>query len=216
VAFVDIDVQAGETLCAEVEREGNSAVFTYADVCDIAGLKLAISQLAEQLPHVDVLINNAANDTRIDFNQINEEYWDNSQAVNLRHHVFASQQVAQLMKPHHQGSIINFGSVSWRRGRNGFIGYSTAKAAIHGFTRCLARELGRDGIRVNSLMPGAVLTPKQAKLWRTPQETAQFHQLQALAIDVLPEDIAAMALFLAADDSRAITGQNFVVDAGLT
>ncbi len=215
VGFIDIDQSSALALLDELSSIQSKLVFHPADVRDLDLLKVAISKISEQLGSVHTLINNAANDQRVAFDEITEAYWDDSQAVNLRHHIFASQQVSRLMKPQQQGVILNLGSVSWQRGRSGFIGYSTAKAAIHGFTRCLSRELGPANIRVNSIMPGAILTEKQAKLWRSPAETAAFHQLQALPIDLLAEDVAAMALFLAADDSRGITGQNFIVDAGL-
>lgn len=220
IGFVDIDEASATQLIAELSSTAHSSaaqppVFQYADVRDLGGLNKAISAINERLGSINVLINNAANDQRVAFDDITPENWDDSQAVNLRHHVFASQQISQQMKLHGQGVIINFGSVSWQRGNVAIIGYATAKAAIHGFTRCLARELGPLGIRVNSLMPGAILTEKQARLWRTPEETARFHQLQALPIDLLAKDVASMALFLAADDSRGVTGQNFIVDAGL-
>lgn len=220
VGFVDIDEVSAMQLIAELSSTAHSSVahppvFQYADVRDLVGLNKAINAINGRLGSIDVLINNAANDQRVAFDDITPESWDDSQAVNLRHHVFASQQISQQMKLRGQGVIINFGSVSWQRGNSAIIGYATAKAAIHGFTRCLARELGPSGIRVNSLMPGAILTEKQARLWRTPEETARFHQLQALPIDLLAKDVASMALFLAADDSRGVTGQNFIVDAGL-
>lgn len=215
VGFVDIDEASAMQLIAEFSSTAHPPVFQYADVRDLDGLSKAINAINGRLGSIDVLINNAANDQRIAFDDITPENWDDSQAVNLRHHVFASQQISQQMKLRGQGGIINFGSVSWLRGNSAIIGYATAKAAIHGFTRCLARELGPSGIRVNSLMPGAILTEKQARLWRTPEDTARFHQLQALPIDLLAKDVASMALFLAADDSRGVTGQNFIVDAGL-
>jgi NAD(P)-dependent dehydrogenase (short-subunit alcohol dehydrogenase family) len=215
VGFVDIDETSATQLVAELAFAAYPPVFRFADVRDLSGLNNAISAISGRLGSIDVLINNAANDQRIAFDDLTPDNWDDSQAVNLRHHVFASQQIAQQMKLRGQGVIINFGSVSWLRGNAAIIGYATAKAAIHGFTRCLARELGPSGIRVNSLMPGAILTEKQARLWRTPEETARFHQLQALPIDLLAKDVASMALFLAADDSRGVTGQNLIVDAGL-
>jgi len=215
VGFVDIDEASAMQLIDELSSAANPPVFQFVDVRDLVGLNKAISAINERLGSIDVLINNAANDQRVSFDDITPDNWDDSQAVNLRHHVFASQQISQQMKLRGQGVIINFGSVSWQRGNSAIIGYATAKAAIHGFTRCLARELGPSGIRVNSLMPGAILTEKQAQLWRTPEETARFHQLQALPIDLLAKDVASMALFLAADDSRGVTGQNFIVDAGL-
>ncbi|WP_374402897.1 SDR family NAD(P)-dependent oxidoreductase [Niveibacterium sp.] len=211
VGFLDIDADAGAALQARLP----GTRFAAADVRDIPALQSAIDLLAEQLGGVEVLINNAANDARHAFDEVTPELWDNALAVNLRHHFFAAQRVAPLLRAAGGGSIINLGSVSWMRGRPGFAGYSTSKAAINGLTRTLARELGADGIRVNALVPGAIRTERQARLWRTPDEDAKFLELQALKLHLQPEHVARMALFLAADDSNGCSGQNFIVDAGL-
>jgi NAD(P)-dependent dehydrogenase (short-subunit alcohol dehydrogenase family) len=113
------------------------------------------------------------------------------------------------------GSIVLLGSVSWMRGRPGFVGYSTSKAAINGLTRTLSRELGASGIRVNSIVPGAILTERQKKLWLTPELDRQFIDLQALKFRLDASHVARMALFLGSDESNGCTGANFMVDAGL-
>lgn len=211
VGFLDID----EAAAIELLTRMPGAHFAAADVRDIAALQAAIDTLAGALGGVEVLINNAANDLRQKFDEITPEAWDNALAVNLRHHFFATQRVAPYLRANGGGSVINLGSVSWIRGRSGFAGYSTSKAAINGLTRTLARELGAEGIRVNALVPGAIRTERQARLWRTPEEDAKFLELQALKLHLQPEHVARMALFLAADDSSGCTGQNFIVDAGL-
>ena len=177
-----------------------------------------------RVPHLDqaahgdvhVLINNAARDDRQDLMTATVDYWDEAIAVNVRHHLFATQAVVPGMTRNGGGSIINMGSVSWMRGRPGMVGYSTAKAAIHGLTRTLARELGPMNIRVNSLVPGATLTERQRALWWTPEEDRQFVDLQALKFRLEASDVARVALFMASDEARGCTGANFVVDAGLT
>jgi NAD(P)-dependent dehydrogenase (short-subunit alcohol dehydrogenase family) len=211
VGFLDIDEEAASALRARLP----GTHFAAADVRDIAELQGALDTLVGCLGGADVLINNAANDARQEFDAITPEFWDGALAVNLRHHFFAAQRIAPHLRAVGGGSIINLGSVSWMRGRPGFAGYSTSKAAINGLTRTLARELGADAIRVNALVPGAIRTERQARLWRTPDEDAKFLELQALKLHLQPEHVARMALFLAADDSDGCTGQNFIVDAGL-
>jgi NAD(P)-dependent dehydrogenase (short-subunit alcohol dehydrogenase family) len=159
------------------------------------------------------LINNAGKDDRHAIEDVTPEYWDNCMNINLRPHFFTMQKAAELMTG--GGSVINLGSISWMRGRPGIAGYSCAMGAISALTRTMARELGPRGIRVNSVVPGAVVTERQIKLWLTPELDQQFLDMQALKFRIQPDDIVAMALFLASDDSRACTGQNFIVDAGI-
>ena len=143
------------------------------------------------------------------------EYWDENQAVNLRHQFFAAQAVVPMMTAAGSGSIINLGSISWMRGRPAMVGYTTAKAAIGGMTRVLARELGPANIRVNAIVPGAIVTERQAKLWHGPDAEREFLAQQCLKFRLSEADVARAALFLASDESRGITGQNLIVDAGL-
>jgi NAD(P)-dependent dehydrogenase (short-subunit alcohol dehydrogenase family) len=207
VGFVDIDAAAADALAAEV-----GARWWKADVRDVAALRAAI----EAAGPVEVLVNNAGRDDRHAMDEVTPDYWDDCLAVNLRHQFFATQAVAPAMRAAGRGSVIMLGSVSWMRGRPGMVGYTTAKAAIAGLTRTLARELGPDGIRVNCIVPGAILTERQRALWLTPELDRQFIDLQALKFRLDADDVARLALFLGSDESRGCTGQDFIVDAGLT
>ncbi len=213
VAFVDIDDAAGQALAAGL---GSAAArYAHCDVRDIAALRTAIAEAAAAIGPIHVLVNNAARDDRHAFADVTPEYWDENQATNLRHHFFAAQAVAPGMAAEGGGSIINLGSVSWMRGRPGLAGYTTAKAAIHGLTRTLARELGGMNIRVNSIVPGAIVTARQMALWRTPDQDRQFLDQQCLKFRLSEDDVARAALFLASGEARGITGQSLIVDAGL-
>ncbi len=211
VAFLDIDAASGAALA---EAEG--AVFRPCDLRDIAALRDTIADLEARLGAFAVLVNNAARDDRHDFEALTPEYWDDCMATNLRHHAFAAQAVLGGMKAAGGGSVINMGSISWMRGRPGMLGYTTAKAAISGLTRSLAAELGPHGVRVNSVVPGAILTERQERLWLTPELNQRLLDEQALKFRLQAADVAPMALFLASDAARGCTGQDFIVDAGLT
>lgn len=211
VAFIDIDERAGSSLASDT-----GALFRRCDVRDIAMLRQVIGELERELGGVDVLINNAGRDDRHAFANVEPEYWNECLAVNLNHQFFATQAAAAGMTRRGAGCIIMLGSVSWMRGRPGFVGYSTSKAAINGLTRTLARELGAAGIRVNSIVPGAIVTERQQQRWLTPELNQQFLDLQALKFRLDATHVARMALFLASDESSGCTGANFIVDAGLT
>jgi NAD(P)-dependent dehydrogenase (short-subunit alcohol dehydrogenase family) len=167
-----------------------------------------------QFGGVDVLVNNAGNDTRHTIEEVTPEYWDSSIAINLRHQFFMSQSVIPSMKKSGQGSIINMSSIGWAIPSTGVPVYVTAKAAVVGLTRTLAHELGGHNIRVNCVMPGAILTDRQKRLWLTEAYTAEVLGRQALKRMILPEEVARLVLFLAADDSAAITNQSYVIDGG--
>ena len=216
VAFVDVNADAGRELEADLVRRGQRALFLKVDVTDIAALRASIAETRSRLGPVAVLVNNAANDERHEFSEIDVDYWDHAQNVNLRHHFFAAQAVHPHMRELGYGAIINLASIAWRFGGEGFPAYVAAKAAIVGLTRSLARRLGSDNIRVNAIEPGAVMTERQRQLWYTSQESVDaVVQRQALKQTLLGEEIARAALFLAADDSRMITKQSLIVDAGL-
>lgn len=213
VAFLDFNQEAGEALAKEL-----NCLFLPCDVTNIPQLKSCFETIAQKLGDVDVLINNAGSDDHHTIDDLSEEYFNNRINVNLRHQLFAIQAVIPGMERKGTGSIINMGSINWMRGRPGRVCYSLSKAAIHGFTRTLAQELGARGIRVNSLVPGAIRTAKQDAMWAKldPAAVNQFIELQALKIRLDGTHCARLALFLASEESCGCTGQDFVVDAGLS
>lgn len=211
VSFIDIDEAAGASMAA---RTG--ARFVPCDITDIAALRAVIADIEQASGGIDTLINNAGKDDRQVVGEVEPESWRRMLALNLDHQFFASQAVAPAMMARGQGSIIMLGSISWMRGRPGMVSYTTSKAAINGLTRTLAREYGPGGVRVNCIVPGAILTDRQATLWLTPELNQQFIDLQALKFRLTADHVARMALFLASDESAGCTGANFVVDAGLT
>lgn len=215
VSFLDIDEQAAQRLLADPAAAAGAA-FRRCDLRDVASLRATVAALEEERGGVEVLINNAARDDRHELSEVEPDYWNECLALNLNHQFFCTQAVARGMARRLTGSIILMGSVSWMRGRPGMVGYTTAKAAINGLTRTLARELGPSGIRVNCLVPGAILTERQQALWLTPELNQQFLDLQALKFRLDAGHVARMALFLASDESAGCTGANFLVDAGLT
>ena len=217
VAFCGTRPEGGDALIAELTAAGLPAPYYEAcDVRDIPALQALLERVATQCGPIRVLVNNAGRDDRHALDDLTPEYWDNCLAINLRHQVFATQSVArQLRTAGLGGSIINMGSISWMRGRPNLIGYTASKAAISGMTRTLARELGEAGIRVNALVPGAIVTERQTQLWRNPEEDQKFIDLQCLKFRLDSTHVARSTLFLASDDSDGITGQNLIVDAGL-
>lgn len=216
VGFVDIDTVAGETLAQRLAGMRNAPVFVQADVTDIAGLETAIDSLRMHCGPFAALLNNAANDVRHRLDDTTPEMWDAGVAVNLRHQFFAARHVARDMQGLGGGSIVNFGSISWMLKQGGMPAYTASKAAVQGLTRCLARDLGSFQIRVNTLVPGWVMTEKQQRLWVDRQALADIARGQCINRPLQPEHIARMALFLAADDSAMCTAQDFVVDGGWT
>ena len=211
VAFLDIDTQAGEALAKET-----NAGFFACDVTDITALRTAIERIEHDAGGIDVLVNNAANDARHSVWEVEPDDWRRTLSLNLDHQFFATQAAARGMCRRGSGSIVLLGSVGWMRGRTTRVGYTTAKAAINGMNRTLAREFGPDGVRVNCIVPGAILTERQKRLWLTPELEKEFIDLQALKFRLDGTHIARMALFLGSDESAGCTGANFVVDAGLT
>ncbi len=182
---------------------------------NIAALREAIDNIAAREGGIDVLINNAARDDRTDTLAVEPEAWRESLAVNLDHQFFASQAVAAVMQKGKGGNIILTSSTSFMKGRPGMSGYTTSKAAIVGLSQTLARELGPSGIRVNCIVPGAITTPRQQALWRTPASEKEIQAMQSLDITLEGRDVAAMALFVASDDARGCTGALFFIDAGI-
>lgn len=209
VAFLDFDRAAGEAVAKET-----GALFLFCDLRDIPSLRAAIAEVKAQLGPVQVLVNNAARDDRHGLETVEPDYWDERMHTNLRHQFFCAQAVAEDMKAARRGSIINMGSVSWMKAQGGMPAYTAAKSAVRGLTRGLARDLGGFGVRVNEVVPGWVFTERQEALWATPESVASTLERQCLHEKVMPPDIARMVLWLAADDSRMVTAQHFVVDGG--
>jgi D-xylose 1-dehydrogenase len=215
VAFVDIQADAGRTLAQRLAKAtGNPPLFHAYDLADAAGIPGLMDGIAHALGGLRVLVNNAANDDRHPVESVTPEYWDNRIAINLRHQFFTAQAAIAPMRAAGGGSIINFGSISWKVRMGGMPGYTAAKAAVNGLTRGLARDLGPYGIRVNTLVPGWVMTQRQKALWLDEEGKRTVAREQCLQGELLPSDIARMVLFLAADDSRMCTAQEFTVDAG--
>jgi len=211
VFFLDVAEAESKAL---VERLGNGVRFLPCDLTNVDSLRASFAQIEKQAGAVSVLVNNAANDDRHRLEDVTPEYWDQRLAVNLRHQFFATQCVVPGMKKAGGGSIINLGSVSWHSAIPDLSVYETAKAGIEGLTRALARELGESNIRVNCVIPGAVRTPRQMKLWHTPEEEAKIIAQQCLKARVDPVHVTAMVLFLASDDAAMCTAHNYWVDAG--
>ncbi|GAB3482869.1 SDR family NAD(P)-dependent oxidoreductase [Marinomonas epiphytica] len=213
VSFFDLDGQLGQALQDDLRAQDHHANFTQLDITDIQALSLAIQSRLAAWGNVSVLVNNAANDQRHTLQSMTSDNFDQCMAVNLKHHFFAAQQVAPGMSES-GGSIINMSSNAYMLGLTGYPGYVTAKAAITGLTKGLARELGAQKIRVNAVLPGWVSTQKQQRLWMTEEAKAELLDQQSLKSLITPQDVADSVLFLASDSSRMITGQNLVVDGG--
>jgi NAD(P)-dependent dehydrogenase (short-subunit alcohol dehydrogenase family) len=209
VAFLDFDVEGGAKVAAET-----GALFIPCDLRDIAALRAAVAEAGAQLGDITVLVNNAARDDRHALETVEPDYWDERMATNLRHQFFCAQAVVPMMRRAGGGSIVNLGSVSWMNRAGGMPAYTTAKAAVRGLTRGLARDLGPDRIRVNEVVPGWIYTDRQIALWVTAESEARSQANQCLKGRLLPDDIARMVLWLAADDSAMVTAQHFVVDGG--
>lgn len=215
VAFLDIAEEPSRALVEEIEADGLAAPnFIGCDLRDVEALRTAIARAADVNGPITVLVNNAAHDERHTVDSVTPDYWDDRMAVNLRHQFFATQAVAPMMKQAGGGSIINFGSTSWMIGQGGMPGYTAAKSAIMGLTRGLARDLGPDNIRVNSIAPGWIMTDRQVELWLTPEGEQELLARQCLKRKLYPDDVARLALFLASDDSQAMTNQTYICDGG--
>ena len=215
VAFVDIQREASEALVTRIAARGLPAPsFIPCDLRDIAALRAAVAEAEARRGPIRVLVNNAAHDERHAIEAVTPAYWDDRFAVNLRHQFFATQAVVPGMAAAGGGSIINFGSTSWLVGQGGMPAYLSAKAAVAGLTRALARDLGPRNIRVNAVVPGWIMTERQITLWLTPEGEQELMRRQCLKRKLVPEDIARVVCFLAADDSDACTNQSYVVDGG--
>ncbi|HTS13860.1 MAG TPA: SDR family NAD(P)-dependent oxidoreductase [Candidatus Limnocylindrales bacterium] len=217
VAFLDIQDPAANALIERIQSSGFPApAYFHCDLTDVAAIQKTVAAILERFKAIDVLVNNAGNDTRHKVEDVTPELWDRTIALNLKHQFFLTQSVIPSMKQDGKGSIINMSSICWMIPSTGIPVYVTAKAAIVGMTRTLAHELGPSGIRVNCVLPGAILTERQKKLWFTEAYKQEILAGQALKRLILPEEVARLVLFLAADDSAAITNQSYAIDAGWT
>jgi len=215
VTFVDIADEAAAALIARIGEAGHRPPrYIPCDVRNVPALQSAIRDTGEARGAIGTLVNNVANDARHSIEEVTVEYWDDRMALNLRPCFFATQAVIEQMKPAGGGTIVNIGSFTGYRLEGGFPGYSAAKAGIWGLTRAFARDLGKHNIRVNLAMPGWTMTQRQIDLWLTPEGEAEIAMKQCLPDKVYPADVARMALFLAADDSRMCSAQEFIVDGG--
>lgn len=211
VGFCDIDTAAGEALAAEL---GADVAFAQCDLRDAASIAPMVQTLSSAIGAPTVLVNNAARDDRHGWEDITPDYYDERIAVNLRHMFFATQAVAPGMISAGGGSIINFGSCSWMQGQGGMPVYTTSKAAVHGMTRSFARDLGPHRIRVNTVVPGWIMTERQKELWVTPEAMQEHLKRQCLPDPIDPVYVARITLFLASDDAAACTANNYMVEGG--
>jgi len=211
VGFVDLDKAAAQKLLACLDGEH---AFAPCDLRDIDALKTAFDDLATKLGPAEVLVNNAARDDRHDWAEVSPEFWDDRMNTNLRHMFFAIQAVAPAMIAAGGGAIVNMGSNSWWEAGGGFPAYATAKAAVHGLTRTMARDLGKHRIRINTVVPGWIMTERQKDLWVTPEALAKQVDRQCLPDPIDPVYVARMAIFLASDDAAMCSATNFLVEAG--
>jgi NAD(P)-dependent dehydrogenase (short-subunit alcohol dehydrogenase family) len=216
VAFCGTRPEGGQALIDEITAAGLPAPrYAACDVRDVVAYQALLREVVAELGAIRVLVNNAGRDDRHAMEDVTPEFWDDRLALNLKHYFFAIQAVAPAMAEAGGGSVINMGSVSWMRGRPNLVGYTTAKAGILGLTRTLARELGGRGIRVNALVPGAIVTERQNALHRDAAADQAFIDAQCLKIRLDAGHVARATLFLAADDSDGMTGQHVLVDAGI-
>lgn len=215
VAFLDMDDAAAQSLCERLSNsDAEAPLYRHCDLTDIAALQVAVGAVLDRFGDLDVLVNNAGNDTRHHTDEVTPEFWDRTLAVNLKHQFFVTQAVLPAMRRAGRGSIVNMSSIAWVIPSTNLPAYVTAKAGIVGLTRTLAHELGPENIRVNCILPGAIWTERQQRLWLTPEYQAEILSRQALKRLIQPEEVARLALFLAAEDSASITNQSFVIDAG--
>ena len=217
VYFVDINVEESNKLINEIKNKKYKIPnFIKCDLLNIKELQSIIEKIISDKGPINILINNAANDQRHSIDEVTEEYWDNRLAINLKHFFFAAQSVQKSMINNKGGVIVNLGSVSWMMGEGGMPGYSTAKSAIVGLTRSLARDLGKNNIRVNSVVPSSVSTNRQAKEILNPDYKKMILNRQCLKRELTPKDVANFVLFISSDQASACTSQNYIVDGGIT
>ena len=211
VGFLDLDEAASAALVATLDGD---VTYEICDLRDIDALRTALGNLKVKIGGADVLVNNAARDDRHNWEDVTPEYWDERMATNLRHMFFSIQTVAPDMIAKGGGSIVNVGSNSWWEAGGGFPAYATAKSAAHGLTRTMARDLGDHRIRVNTVVPGWIMTERQKELWATPEALEKQTARQCLPDLIEPVYVARMVVFLASDDAAMCSANNYMVEAG--
>jgi len=216
VYFIDIDAKSSKKLIENIKKKKlRTPNFIECNILDIKKLQNIIKKIISDKGPIHCLVNSAANDDRHTTEQVDEKYWDNRMAINLKHYFFAAQAVVKGMKKIKSGSIINLSSVSWVLGEGDKVVYETAKSAVVGLTRSFAQEFGKYNIRTNSVIPGSIATERQIKHWLTPKYKKLILDSQALKRQLKPEDVSKLVLFLSSDQSSGCTKQSFVVDAGI-
>ncbi len=216
VAFLDIEENLGIELAKKMEKKYNlKPLFIKCNLKNIKELQNSIDLIRKELGPIYTLINNAANDERHDLESVTPEYWDDRMNINLKHYFFATQAVYKDMKEIGGGTIVNIGSFSWMLAQGGMPGYTTAKSAIMGLTRTLARDLGEYNIRVNCVVPGWIITERQKKMWLTPEIEKKQLERQCIKRMLMPDDVSKAVLFFASDQSSGCTAQNYIVDGGI-
>ena len=215
VYFIDINVSESKKLIDEIKNKNFSVpTFIECDLLNIKQLQQTISNIIKEKGPINILINNAANDTRHKIDDVTEEYWNERMNVNLRHFFFTVQSVKKSMIENGGGSIINMGSTSWMIGQGGMAAYTAAKSGVVGLTRSFARDLGEFKIRVNSVVPGWVMTQRQIDLWLNEESEKELMHRQCLKEKLMPHEIAQAVLFFSSDQSSGCTNQSYVVDKG--
>ena len=212
VAFLDFNEKDSINLIKDLNTD--KVHFEFCDLRDIEQLKNSIKKISSKFGLIQVLVNNAARDDRHSLESVTSEYFDERIATNLKHQLFSSQAVVSDMEKNGGGVIINMGSTSWMIGQGGMPCYTTAKSAVQGLTRGLARDLGPKNIRVNCVVPGWIMTERQVDMWLTPESEKELMDRQCIKRKLLPEDIARFVLFMASDEASACSNQSFIVDGG--
>ena len=212
VAFLDFNEKDSIKLIKDLNTD--NLHFEFCDLRDIEQLKNSIKKISSKFGSIQILVNNAARDDRHSLQSVTSEYFDERIATNLKHQLFASQAVVSDMEKNGGGAIINMGSTSWMIGQGGMPCYTTAKSAIQGLTRGLARDLGPKNIRVNCVVPGWIMTERQVDMWLTPESEKELMDRQCIKRKLFPKDIARFVLFMASDEASACSNQSFVVDGG--
>ena len=215
VFFIDINEKSSNKLVSECKNKKFSVpTFINCDLLNIKFLQNTISKIISDNGAIDILVNNAANDERHSIDEVTEKFWNERMNINLRHYFFTVQSVKKAMIENKGGSIINIGSVSWMIGQGGMAAYTAAKSGVVGLTRSFARDLGEFNIRVNSVVPGWVMTERQIEKWLTPESEADMMKKQCLKHKLMPSDIAKTVLFFGSDQSSGCTNQDYIVDKG--